>query len=44
MPKQVEYQGEEVKIQKPFLKWIGGKTQIMSNIIKYPRIFFIFEH
>ena len=35
MPKNIEYQGEEIKITKPFLKWIGGKTQIMNNIIKY---------
>lgn len=21
-------------IQKPFLKWVGGKTQIISNIIE----------
>ena len=21
------------KIQKPFLKWVGGKTQIINNII-----------
>lgn len=24
----------ECKLQKPFLKWIGGKTQIINNIIK----------
>lgn len=28
----------EQKVQKPFLKWIGGKTQIMNNIIsKIPK-------
>ena len=21
----------DVKIQKPFLKWVGGKTQIINN-------------
>jgi site-specific DNA-adenine methylase len=26
------------KIQKPFLKWVGGKTQIINNIIsKIPK-------
>ena len=31
--KNVEY-----KIQKPFLKWVGGKTQIIDNIIdKIPK-------
>ena len=24
---------DEIKFQKPFLKWVGGKTQIMSDII-----------
>lgn len=24
----------EVKIQKPFLKWVGGKTQILKNILE----------
>lgn len=29
---------EDNKIQKPFLKWIGGKTQIINNIInKIPK-------
>ena len=23
-----------IKIQKPFIKWVGGKTQIMEDIIK----------
>ena len=24
-------------LQKPFLKWVGGKTQIMDNIVsKFP--------
>jgi DNA adenine methylase len=23
------------KLQKPFIKWVGGKTQIIDNIIKY---------
>jgi len=23
----------EAKMQKPFLKWVGGKTQIMNDII-----------
>ena len=23
----------ELNIQKPFLKWVGGKTQIINNII-----------
>ena len=23
----------EIKLQKPFLKWVGGKTQIINNII-----------
>ncbi|CAK0773812.1 Site-specific DNA-methyltransferase (adenine-specific) [Gammaproteobacteria bacterium] len=28
---------EELRIQKPFLKWLGGKTQIMNHIInKFP--------
>ena len=28
----------EFKIQKPFLKWVGGKTQIIDTIIsKIPR-------
>lgn len=28
----------EVKLQKPFLKWVGGKTQIINNIIsKLPK-------
>lgn len=28
----------EIKIQKPFLKWVGGKTQIMDDIIsKVPK-------
>ena len=35
MPKFIEYQGEKIKIIKPFLKWIGGKTQIMNSIINY---------
>ncbi len=25
---------EEFKIQKPFLKWVGGKTQIIDNIMQ----------
>ena len=24
----------EVKLQKPFLKWVGGKTQIIKDIIR----------
>jgi DNA adenine methylase len=29
---------KEAKIQKPFLKWIGGKTKIMNTIIeKFPK-------
>lgn len=31
----MKYQGEEIKIQKPFLKWVGGKTQLLDNIINY---------
>ena len=31
----MEYHGEEIKTQKPFLKWVGGKTQMMNNIINY---------
>ena len=28
----------ETKLQKPFLKWVGGKTQIMKNVIdKMPK-------
>ena len=28
----------EIKLQKPFLKWVGGKTQIMKNVIdKIPK-------
>jgi len=28
----------ETKLQKPFLKWVGGKTQIMKNVIdKIPK-------
>ena len=23
----------EIKFQKPFLKWVGGKTQIINSII-----------
>ena len=26
---------ENVKLQKPFLKWVGGKTQIIDDIIKH---------
>ena len=30
----------ELKIQKPFLKWVGGKTQIMDNVLgKIPKKF-----
>ena len=30
----------EVKIQKPFLKWVGGKTQILDNVLsKVPKEF-----
>ena len=25
----------EIKLQKPFLKWVGGKTQLLNNIIPY---------
>ena len=25
----------EVKFQKPFLKWVGGKTQIIQTLVKY---------
>jgi len=32
-----ETKGLNFKIQKPFLKWIGGKTQIINNLIcKFP--------
>ena len=24
----------EVKLQKPFMKWLGGKSQIINEIIK----------
>ena len=28
----------EGKLQKPFLKWVGGKTQIINNVIeKFPK-------
>ena len=26
---------ENVKLQKPFLKWVGGKTQIIDDVIKH---------
>ena len=25
----------EIKLQKPFLKWVGGKTQIIHTLVKY---------
>jgi len=24
----------DTKLQKPFLKWVGGKTQIINDIVK----------
>ena len=27
------YQMSETKLQKPFIKWVGGKTQIIDKIV-----------
>uniref|UniRef100_A0A6C0C0N0 site-specific DNA-methyltransferase (adenine-specific) n=1 Tax=viral metagenome TaxID=1070528 RepID=A0A6C0C0N0_9ZZZZ len=32
---KVDYQGEKSNIIKPFLKWVGGKSQLMNTIVKY---------
>jgi DNA adenine methylase len=35
----IEQEQPEQKIQKPFLKWVGGKTQILDNVIaKLPKV------
>jgi DNA adenine methylase len=36
----IDQEQPEQKIQKPFLKWVGGKTQILDNVIsKVPKEF-----
>lgn len=36
----IDQEQPEQKIQKPFLKWVGGKTQILDNVIgKIPKKF-----
>jgi len=36
----IDQEQPEQKIQKPFLKWVGGKTQILDNVIsKIPKEF-----
>ena len=36
----IDQEQPEQKIQKPFLKWVGGKTQILDNVLsKVPKEF-----